>query len=961
MSALRGFLDVRPGEGRNTFAAFAALLGITTGHTLLETARDALFLAKVPASHLPWMYLVIAVLALGLAQIRTAARKPLIVVVLGVASSITAGFWFLGHDVGGQARVLYALYVWSGLFASWVMVQFWSLLGLAHTMTQAKRLYGFIGAGAVLGGVLGAVAARAALAFVSPRAMLLGSAGLFLISALPVLALDIPETSVDATTAQVAESIVPDSLMLASRSLWQNAFARRILGIVAIATVTVTLVDFLFKARIAEAFPGNTRALAAWLSTFYAVTNGMGLAAQLAIGPWIFRVVGVQRALFLFPLLLLLSAGGVLVSFGVLSAAVLLKGIDGAMRYSVHKTSMELLLVPIPDGTRERIKPIIDLVGSRGGQALGSLVILGLLALGVASTMMVSGLIVVLSVGWLAVVVSIRAHYLDVFRETLKLGGLSGKAELPELDLGALEMLFAGLNSSHDTEVLASLEILAEQHRAALIPALILYHPSREVVLRALELFTQRGRTDFLSIADRLNQHPDREVAAAALRAHAAVAPDRRLLESRVAEPCSLVSATALVALMARGWIDGEEANKRVREIIATRAWRPAAELARGIRDIAGRSSIETRELEERFDELLIRLAREANSFREEPCAPADAKNLGAMWGTFEMAPDLRVRMEVAKAMAVRSKPAYLPVLVGMLSRHELRSVARVAIANIPGALDFLDNVMRQRDFARSIRVHVPRTMVLLDPNNAARKLMVHLLIETDGAVRFKVLRALVRLRRANPSLVLEEDVLHRVVQKHLEHTHELRAWGRGLRAPNDLPSESLAGGRDPMRAAHHLLVDLVHDKESHSIQRLFMLLELLYGADFEDIERGLRSKLPKTRASSLELLDNLLVPPLRSQVLGLVGDDAPPDDDDEALSYEDALLAILEKGSTTMRTLAEYRALELGIDAGTVAGRRPSQAPNMELLGRRLVDRARDLLTPDSPIRPRGATRAPA
>ena len=113
------------------------------------------------------------------------------------------------------------------------------------------------------------------------------------------------------------------------------------------------------------------------------------------------------------------------------------------------------------------------------------------------------------------------------------MGGLSGKAELPELDLGALETLFAGLNSSRDIEVIASLELLAEQHRERLIPALILYHPSREVVMRALEIFTEMGRTDFVSIADRLNSHPDRDVAAAALRARTAVLPDKQMLLER--------------------------------------------------------------------------------------------------------------------------------------------------------------------------------------------------------------------------------------------------------------------------------------------------------------------------------------------------------------------------------------------------------------------------------------------
>ena len=52
-------------------------------------------------------------------------------------------------------------------------VQFWTLLGRVHTMTQAKRLYGFIGAGAVLGAVVGAGLGRAALAILPARTLLL--------------------------------------------------------------------------------------------------------------------------------------------------------------------------------------------------------------------------------------------------------------------------------------------------------------------------------------------------------------------------------------------------------------------------------------------------------------------------------------------------------------------------------------------------------------------------------------------------------------------------------------------------------------------------------------------------------------------------------------------------------------------------------------------------------------------
>ena len=68
--------DVRPEERRAAALAFAALLGITASHTLVETARDALFLARVPVEHLPALYLAIAVAGLGTTRLARAIVAP---------------------------------------------------------------------------------------------------------------------------------------------------------------------------------------------------------------------------------------------------------------------------------------------------------------------------------------------------------------------------------------------------------------------------------------------------------------------------------------------------------------------------------------------------------------------------------------------------------------------------------------------------------------------------------------------------------------------------------------------------------------------------------------------------------------------------------------------------------------------------------------------------------------------
>jgi hypothetical protein len=135
-------------------------------------------------------------------------------------------------------------------------------------------------------------------------------------------------------------------------------------------------------------------------------------------------------------------------------------------------------------------------------------------------------------------------------------------------------------------------------------------------------------------------------------------------------------------------------------------------------------------------------------------------------------------------------------------------------------------------------------------------------------------------------------------------------------------------GARDDPRRltrGHELLLQLLHDKQVHTVERLFRLLGLQHrGEDFGRIARGLHNLNPKVRASSRELLENLIRPPLREAVLSLV-DDAPETLRAvsvegyyvaEDLEYEGLLATLLEQPGETLRCLAAYHVGELGLRA---------------------------------------------
>ena len=96
------------------------------------------------------------------------------------AAAVTTMLWFALFWLGDW--IVYLLYAWSGILATLIVVQFWTLLGSRFTMTQAKRLFAVIGSGSVIGAILGSGLARALTAFLPAQHLVL-CAGLVFVAA----------------------------------------------------------------------------------------------------------------------------------------------------------------------------------------------------------------------------------------------------------------------------------------------------------------------------------------------------------------------------------------------------------------------------------------------------------------------------------------------------------------------------------------------------------------------------------------------------------------------------------------------------------------------------------------------------------------------------------------------------------------------------------------------------------
>jgi len=863
--------EVRPEERRGATAAFVTLFGILAGHTLLETARDALFLARIPPTRLPFMYIAIAAVAFALSRLpaprlgRLSSRTTLSLLLIGSALANVA-LWELSEVRRGR-WLLYTLYIWCGLFGTVATVQFYGVLSEIYNLTQAKRLYRIIGTGSVLGAILGAGIAGLMAASLPARHLILASAGFFLVSSLgPAL---LPRATSQA--APTATLPIGDAYKLILR----HPYARPLAGLVLSSTMAVTLADYMFKSAVAKYVPGET--LGEFFAGVYLLLNTLALFVQVVLVGWLLRRLGVHRALVVLPALLIAGSSLLLVGGG-LAAALWLKTADGSLRYSLHRTATELLYVPLPDAIRARAKPFIDVACQRGGQALASLLILTPVAF-IPQSAFLAVTLLILSALWIVTASDLKDNYLDLFRAALRQGSIVTSADIPELDLGSLEAIFAALNSSDDAEVVGALDLLVAQGKLRLIPALILYHPSKLVALRALELFTEAKRNDFLPIADRLLGHADPEVRAAALRARGAIQTDKTVLETASHDPSPRVRAGALVGLVSGGWVS-DETQRALTELLDSQSPEAARALAQAIRQQPDPAFVDT----------LLDLSE---------------------------APEPEVLSDVAQAMAAMPAERFLPALLPMLAQRSVRTPARAAfLAHGAAALKFLEQASSDHALPQEIRRHLPRTISPFPAEDAAPVLLRQLEAEPDGMVRFKILRGLGRIHSNDPELPLDTAVLERATSGTLQAALKVIDWRLVLEAG------AASEGRR-LTPTHELLVRLLRDKQTHAVERLFRLLGLQFShEDLRSIYRARSNANARIRASSRELLENLLLPPLREAVLALHDEVSDAERLARAsafhaprpLHYETLLGVMLEEASESLRCLAAHQIAELGL-----------------------------------------------
>ena len=169
---------------------FAYLLLVICAYVVGQVARDALFLGRFDASRLPYVDVsLFVVVALVVAVYVRAGRR------LGLERVLTwslAGFGVSGLAFAALARgaapgwLFPVVYLWVGVFGVLAPAQVWTLANYVLAPREARRLFGFVGAGATLGATIGGFLSTVLTRRFGTESLLVLVSGLILLSTLLV-------------------------------------------------------------------------------------------------------------------------------------------------------------------------------------------------------------------------------------------------------------------------------------------------------------------------------------------------------------------------------------------------------------------------------------------------------------------------------------------------------------------------------------------------------------------------------------------------------------------------------------------------------------------------------------------------------------------------------------------------------------------------------------------------------
>ena len=826
---LAPIVELRDGEGATALLMFTYSFLVMTAYNAVKPITRSAFIRDLGADNLPYVLLasglIIGIIMTGYAWLmkRLPRRWGLpIIQLLMIVLLIT--FWALFQT--GQVWVSVAFYVWGQILGLLLISQFWTMANVLYEARQAKRLFGFIGGGAPLGGMAGSAVAVNAAAIGTTNLLLLSAAVLTLAVGVVVLVLNREQLETPANDDGQESQDEKVGGQEAVAMLRRYRHLQVIAIIISLPAIGAAIVDQQLN-MAAEATSGrdNVDAITAFLGLVGLYMSAIGLFVQVWLTSRIHRFLGIGFALMILPVGLGATAVVMLLN-AALWAPAMARIVDQSLRYTVDKTTREILFLPLPADVKLRAKTFVDVTVDRLAKAAAALLLLVLvqpwgLALDWQRLSFASlGIMAV----WLFMAVAARRGYLAAFRRSLEHRQIEPTTmRLGIADLSTVETLVEELAHTDERRVLYAIDVLESLDKRNVVTPLLLHHDSAAVRTRALKALGD-VRSDiaqqWVPAIERLLADPGPEVRVAAVRALASIrnADAAALVRPLLDDPDPRMVATAGIVLASSDRPEdvaaGEAALARLAADTRATSAQVRQDVAVAIRHVGNR----------RCEHLLIPLLYDPN-----PEVALEA-------------------MRSVRALGVHDF-LFVPSLVSLLRHPELKSGARdVLVRHGTPVLAALDHFLSDANEDARVRRHLPATIARIPSQEGVDILLNRLdANEPGGLLRFEVIAALDKLRHDHPEYAIRPEPVEALLVRESRRYFEHLSLHHNLFVRAQLDSDALL--------AHALL-----DKCQRAVDRIYRLLGLIYPAkDISSARWAIDHGAARSRASAFEYLDNLL------------------------------------------------------------------------------------------------------
>ena len=294
------------------------------------------------------------------------------------------GFWlslvFLPD--GARPWIDRVFYVWSSVFALFVVTIFWGFMADCFDNAQGKRLFAFVAVGSSVGGMAGSVTTAALAQWVPTFSLLLLACIPLEAASWCAGALHRRFGTGNVRTAGEAARAIGGNAWTGMKAVFASPYLAGIAVFIALMTFVSTVLYFQQAHLVAEVFTDRGERTAFFAKVDLAV-NVLTVLMQVYLTARIVRWLGVGLALALVPIAM--TVGFIALGlYPTLTVLVIVQVLYRAGRYGVTKPAREILWTVLRREDKYKAKPFLDAAVYRGGDLVSGWIYAGLAAVGLS-------------------------------------------------------------------------------------------------------------------------------------------------------------------------------------------------------------------------------------------------------------------------------------------------------------------------------------------------------------------------------------------------------------------------------------------------------------------------------------------------------------------------------------------------------------------------------------------------